>query len=95
MWLAIRRRTPERRNLRVPLCPAHHHITLPAAALVAHQPPAAKTALTVPTASAMSKAATHAMETATAEIADTYGAVVETHAVIDDVPPAPMSWPKP
>ena len=26
------------------------------------------------------------METATAEMADTYDAVVETHAVIDDVP---------
>jgi len=63
-----------------------------------------KTVLTVPTAAAMSKAATHAMaeavayvvaagnahthamETATAEMADTYDAVVETHAVIDDVP---------
>src|ERR1700739_1158005 len=46
-----------------------------------------KTALAVPPASAMSKAATHAMtETTTAEMADTYDAVVETHAVIDDVP---------
>ena len=36
----------------------------------------------------MSKAATHAMaETTTAEMADPYDAVVETHAVIDDVPP--------
>jgi hypothetical protein len=36
----------------------------------------------------MSKAASHAMaEAATAEIADTYDAVVETHAMIDDVPP--------
>ena len=36
----------------------------------------------------MSKAASHAMaEAATAEMADTYDAVVETHAVIDDVPP--------
>jgi hypothetical protein len=36
----------------------------------------------------MSKAATHAMaETNTAEMADTYDAVVETHAVIDDAPP--------
>jgi hypothetical protein len=36
----------------------------------------------------MSKAATHAMaETTTAEMADTYDAVVETHAVIDDAPP--------
>ena len=46
-----------------------------------------KTVLTVPTAAAMSKAATHAMaETTTAEMADPYDAVVETHAVIDDVP---------
>ena len=35
----------------------------------------------------MSKAASHAMaKAATAEMADTYDAVVETHAVIDDVP---------
>jgi hypothetical protein len=36
----------------------------------------------------MSKAA-NAMETAIAEMADTYDAVVETHAVIDDAPDAP------
>jgi hypothetical protein len=42
----------------------------------------------VPTASAMSKAASHAMaEAATAEMADTYDAAVETHAVVDDAPP--------
>jgi hypothetical protein len=39
----------------------------------------------------MAEPATHAMadavETATAEMADSYDAVVETHAVIDDVPP--------
>jgi hypothetical protein len=37
----------------------------------------------------MSKTANHAMAVAaTAEMADTYDAVVETHAVIDDVPPS-------
>jgi hypothetical protein len=30
---------------------------------------------------------THSMEAATAEMANTYDAVVETHAMIDDVPP--------
>jgi hypothetical protein len=35
----------------------------------------------------MSKAASHAMaEAATAEMANTYDAVVETHAVMDDAP---------
>ena len=35
----------------------------------------------------MSKASNHPMaEAATTEMADTYDAVVETHAVIDDVP---------
>ena len=36
---------------------------------------------------AAGNAHTHAMETATAEMADTYDAVVETHAVINDAPP--------
>src|ERR1700739_2467241 len=46
-----------------------------------------KTARAVRTPSTISKAATHAMtEATTAEMADTYDAVVETHAVIDDVP---------
>ena len=33
------------------------------------------------------EAATHMTKTATAEMADTYDAVVETHTVIDDGPP--------
>ena len=36
---------------------------------------------------AAGNAHTHAMETATAEMADAHDAVMETHAVIDDVPP--------
>ena len=42
---------------------------------------------------AAGNAHTNTVAETAAEMADTYDAVVETHAVIDDAPPMP--WPKP
>jgi hypothetical protein len=53
--------------------------------------PTASEAATVEAAETSDMGDTHAVrETAAADMADTYDTVVETHAVMDDAPPAPM-----